>query len=92
MTPSRRVLLFFSGPFSRPDGISSFLHRYGISADCIDNDRNTGGGSTHDVLNNAVSERLLQRCAGGYYAAVIASPPCSTFSVSRLYQSADASD
>eukprot|EP00965_Chrysotila_dentata_P216655 6189503-Pleurochrysis_carterae.AAC.3 len=51
-----------------------------------------GGGNEQDVLNNAVYERLLQRCADGYYAAVIASPPCSTFSVSRLYQSADATD
>eukprot|EP00965_Chrysotila_dentata_P005756 189933-Pleurochrysis_carterae.AAC.1 len=37
-TPSRRVLLLFSGPFARPDGISSFLARYGVPTDSIDND------------------------------------------------------
>eukprot|EP00965_Chrysotila_dentata_P111447 3684891-Pleurochrysis_carterae.AAC.1 len=35
LPPSRRVLLF-SGPYSRPDGISTFLHRYGILSDCVD--------------------------------------------------------
>eukprot|EP00965_Chrysotila_dentata_P156976 5186268-Pleurochrysis_carterae.AAC.1 len=91
-SPSHRVLLLFSGPYSRPDGVSSFLQRYGVSSDCIDNDHDTGGGDAHDVLNNAVYERLLQRCADGYYAAIIASPPCSTFTVSRLYQSIDSPD
>eukprot|EP00965_Chrysotila_dentata_P037605 1251381-Pleurochrysis_carterae.AAC.1 len=90
--PSHRVLLLFSGPFSRPDGISSFLSRYGVPTDSVDNDDKTGGGAAHDILNNAVYERLLKRCADGYYAAIIASPPCATFSVSRLYRSADAAD
>eukprot|EP00965_Chrysotila_dentata_P108840 3595509-Pleurochrysis_carterae.AAC.1 len=63
-----------------------------MPTDSIDNDSKTGGGNEHDILNNAVYERLLRRCADAYYAAVVASPPCSTFSVSRLYRSADAAD
>eukprot|EP00965_Chrysotila_dentata_P190360 6173840-Pleurochrysis_carterae.AAC.2 len=91
-SPSRRVLLLFSGPFSRADGIFAFLSRYGIPSDCIDSENKLGGGREHDILINAVYERLLQRCADGYYAAVVVSPPCSTFSVSRLYQCPDATD
>eukprot|EP00965_Chrysotila_dentata_P084176 2779111-Pleurochrysis_carterae.AAC.1 len=39
-----------------------------------------------------VYERLLQRCADGYYAAVVASPPCSTFSVSRFFSTPNSPD
>eukprot|EP00965_Chrysotila_dentata_P035104 1168275-Pleurochrysis_carterae.AAC.1 len=52
---------------------------------CVDSDHKLGGGREHDILVNA-------RCADGYYGAVVASPPCSTFSVSRLYRSPDAPD
>eukprot|EP00965_Chrysotila_dentata_P098742 3264744-Pleurochrysis_carterae.AAC.1 len=52
-TPSHRVLLLFSGPFARPDGISSLLARYGVPTDSTDNDCKTGGGKEHDILNNA---------------------------------------
>eukprot|EP00965_Chrysotila_dentata_P119290 3943616-Pleurochrysis_carterae.AAC.1 len=60
---ARRVLLLFSGPFDRPDGIASFLHRYGLTADNVDNDSARGGGASHDLLTDSVYERLLQRCA-----------------------------
>eukprot|EP00965_Chrysotila_dentata_P134748 4457083-Pleurochrysis_carterae.AAC.1 len=72
---SRRVLILFSGPFSRPDGMSSFLTQNGLTADCIDNCAIDGRGRAHNILVNSVYERLLQRCADGYYMAVFASPP-----------------
>eukprot|EP00965_Chrysotila_dentata_P071209 2352835-Pleurochrysis_carterae.AAC.1 len=60
---SNRVLILFSGPLSRPDGIAAFLQRYGIISDCVDSCPTHGGGSAHDILVNSVYERLLQRCA-----------------------------
>eukprot|EP00965_Chrysotila_dentata_P189144 6173167-Pleurochrysis_carterae.AAC.4 len=89
---SRRVLLLFFGPFSRPDGLSAFLARYGVAADCIDNAEVDGGGRGHNILVDSVYERLLQRCADKYYAAVIASLPCFTFSVSLFFHCNDAAD
>eukprot|EP00965_Chrysotila_dentata_P022357 739807-Pleurochrysis_carterae.AAC.1 len=53
-----------------------------MTADCVDNCPSDGDGDAHNVLVDSVYERLLQRSADGYYAAVFASPPCSTFSVS----------
>eukprot|EP00965_Chrysotila_dentata_P086003 2838326-Pleurochrysis_carterae.AAC.1 len=89
---SSRVLVLFSGPLSRPDGIATFLQRYGLAADCVDSCPAQGGGSAHDILVNSVYERLLQRCADGYYMAVFASPPCFAFSVSRFFSSASSTD
>eukprot|EP00965_Chrysotila_dentata_P223086 6193379-Pleurochrysis_carterae.AAC.2 len=76
---ARRVLLLFSGHFSRSDVISAFLSRYAILTDCVDNDNMDGGGQTHNILLDLVYERLLLRCTDGYYATVVVSPPCSTF-------------
>eukprot|EP00965_Chrysotila_dentata_P078823 2599534-Pleurochrysis_carterae.AAC.1 len=89
---SRRVLILFSGPFSRPDGMSSFLTQHGLTTDCIDNCAKDGGGNAHNILVNSVYERLLQRCADGYYMAVFASPPCSSFSVSRFFNGENSID
>eukprot|EP00965_Chrysotila_dentata_P057095 1894464-Pleurochrysis_carterae.AAC.1 len=63
-----------------------------MTADCVDNCSSDGGGDAHNVLVDSVYERLLQRCADGYYAAIFASPPCSTFSVSRFFSASDATD
>eukprot|EP00965_Chrysotila_dentata_P050891 1687939-Pleurochrysis_carterae.AAC.1 len=89
---SRRALLLFSGPVARRDGVAAFLRRFDYPSDSVDNDPVSGGGGNHNLLNDAVYERLLQRCASGYYTVVLASPPCSTFSVSRFYTSPSAHD
>eukprot|EP00965_Chrysotila_dentata_P051213 1697354-Pleurochrysis_carterae.AAC.1 len=41
---SRTVLLLFSGPFKRPDGISAFLRQAGLEVEMIDNHPEHGGG------------------------------------------------
>eukprot|EP00965_Chrysotila_dentata_P059436 1972251-Pleurochrysis_carterae.AAC.1 len=41
---SRTVLLLFSGPFKRPDGISAFLRQAGVEVEMIDNHPEHGGG------------------------------------------------
>eukprot|EP00965_Chrysotila_dentata_P182994 6042889-Pleurochrysis_carterae.AAC.1 len=65
--------------------MSSFLTQHGLTTDCIDNCAKDGGGHAHNILVNSMYERLLQRCADGYYMAVFASPPCLSFSVSRFF-------
>eukprot|EP00965_Chrysotila_dentata_P003818 124796-Pleurochrysis_carterae.AAC.1 len=83
---SKTVLLLFSGPFHRPDGIAAFLKQSGLEVEMIDNHPGHGGGERHDLLIDSVYSRLLERCSTGAYAAIVASPPCSTFSVSRFFE------
>eukprot|EP00965_Chrysotila_dentata_P056034 1857557-Pleurochrysis_carterae.AAC.1 len=77
---------------NRPDGISAFLSQSGFSSECLDNNPSFGGGQAHDLLLDSVYQRLLERCKSGAYAAIVASPPCSTFSVSRFFSSSDSPD
>eukprot|EP00965_Chrysotila_dentata_P135852 4491013-Pleurochrysis_carterae.AAC.1 len=64
----------------------------GFESDCIDSDAQYGGGEAHNLLRDSVYKPLLEKCAAGYYAAIVASPPCSTFSVARFFASPDALD
>ena len=48
---SRRVLVLFSGPYARPDGLVAFLQRLGLEVVPVDNDPN-GGDRAHGILNN----------------------------------------
>eukprot|EP00965_Chrysotila_dentata_P166417 5494259-Pleurochrysis_carterae.AAC.1 len=89
---SRAVLLLFSGPFKRPDGISAFLQQAGIEVEMLDNHPKHRGGEKHNLLLDSVYTGLLEKCSSGHYAAVVASSPCSTFSVSRFFSTKDAPD
>ena len=89
---SRRVLIVFSGKFNRVDGLSAFLRTYGLEADLVDNDPAHGGGSHLDLLNDDFFHDLWRRVTAGEYFAIIAAPPCSTFSVSRFFSSSASSD
>ena len=48
---SRRVLIHFSGPYTRPDGLVAFLQRLGLEVVPVDND-SSGGDKAHDLLRN----------------------------------------
>ena len=89
---SRRVLLLFSGPYARPDGIAAFLQRLGLDVDMIDSCSSTGGGKKDDLLDDTVYTNLLRRAQRGSYVAIFAAPPCSTFSISRFVRSPDSAD
>ena len=86
--PSRRVLILFSGPYDRPDGIAAFLQRRGLDVDLIDSGIK-GGGGEHDILNDALFIQLHDRIRDGYYFAIFAAPPCSTYSVARFFRGDD---
>ena len=81
---SRHVLILFSGPYERPDGLAAFLRRVGLEVTLVDNDVKHGGNAEHDIANDAFYQALLERAQAGEFLAVIAAPPCSTFSISRF--------
>ena len=41
---SRKILLLFSGPHRRPDGLAAFLTKLGFTAVMVDADPEHGGG------------------------------------------------
>jgi len=89
---SRHVLLLFSGPYERPDGLAVFLRRLGFTVTCVDNDTSNGGGSDDDIQNDAFYHSLLVRATAGEFLAIVAAPPCSTFSISRFIHSDSSHD
>ena len=80
---SRRVLILFSGPYARPDGLVAFLQRLGLEVVPVDNDPN-GGDKAHDILRNDFYSNLLHRAQRGEFLVIWAAPPCGTFSICRF--------
>ena len=89
---SRTVLLLFSGPQRRPDGLNVFLNQLGYDAEMIDSDPIHGGGDGHNLTRDDVYLSLQRRITGGEFLAIIAAPPCSTFSISRFFTSKSSAD
>jgi hypothetical protein len=81
-----KVLLLFSGPSRRPDGIDVFLNRLGYQ--CVLFDMLQGD----DVLNDDTYDQLKSRVKSGEFFAVLAAPPCSTVSISRFFDSSSSAD
>ena len=81
----RRVLVLFSGPYARPDGLTAFLRGKGIEVDQYDCDAKHGGGDDANILNDAFFTSLFNLLRNGHYAAVFTAPPCSTYSVARHF-------
>ena len=81
----RRVLILFSGPYARPDGLAAFLRAKGIDVDQYDCDEKKGGGEDANILNDAFFTSLFNLVRNGHYAAVFTAPPCSTYSVARHF-------
>jgi len=80
---SRRVLILFSGPYARPDGLVAFLQCLGLEVVPVDND-SSGGDNAHDLLRNDFYSNLLRRAQRGEFLVIWAAPPCSTFSICRF--------
>ena len=86
---SDKVLVLFSGPYQRPDGLGAFLRQQGFDVTLVDSDAQHGGDVAHDLLNDRFYRALRTRIRKGHYFAVFAAPPCSTFSVARHFPPAD---
>ena len=84
---SRHILLLFSGPYERHDGLAALLRQRGFTVTCVDSDAQHGGGTRGDILFEEVYRALLERATNGEFLAIIAAPPCSTFSISRFMHS-----
>ena len=84
-TDKHKVLVLFSGPYERPDDIKHYLNQCGIEAVMVDNDGENGGDAADDLSNDQFYHDLLERAHDGEFLAVVAAPPCSTFSVARLF-------
>ena len=89
---SRHILLLYSGPYERHDGLAALLRQRGFTVTCIDSDAQHGGGERGDILHDSVYRSLLDRATRGEFLAIIAAPPCSTFSISRFMHSPSSSD
>ena len=89
---SRHILLLFSGPYERHDGLAALLRQRGFTVTCIDSDAQHGGGERGDILHDPVYRPLLDLATSGEFLAIIAAPPCSTFSISRFMHSPSSPD
>jgi len=81
------MLNLFSGPYSRAEGLSQRLkQQFGWKTVInIDNDPDSSGGWTHDLLNDETYAKLLALAARGAFDAIMIAWPCSTFSASRFF-------
>lgn len=52
------------------------------SYDMVDFGAGTG---EHDILNDAFFISLLRLVSSGAYRAILAAPPCSTYSIARFF-------
>ena len=48
----RKVLVLFSGPYARPDGMAASLTKLGLEPILMDSDPVSSGGSEGDIMNN----------------------------------------
>ena len=80
------MLVPFSGPKRRPDGIDVFLTNLGYSCEMVD----LINGS--NLLDESIFQKLLERAKAGEFVAIIAAPPCSTVSIARHYTSNTSED
>ena len=85
----RGVLILFSGPYDRDDGLGPMLTRLGYNTTLVDNDADNGGIAEHDLLDDKFYFNLLKAATCGEFGAVVAAPPCSTFSVARYFSADD---
>jgi len=85
--PTRlRALLLFSGPTGNKSTLGGHLRKSGwVEASEIDNDAETGGGWSHDLMNDAVFTSIMADAHAGKFDALVVAHPCSTFSVSRFF-------
>ena len=76
----RSVLILFSGPAGRDDGLAASIRREGLTAVEVDV---LIGGQHHDLSRAGVANQVLADIAAGSYCAVFAAPPCSSFSIAH---------
>ena len=71
----KRALYLFAG-LKRQSDVSSFLIRLGWNVTELDILRSRN----HDLTKRRLANKILSKVRAGYYQAILASPPCDTFS------------
>ena len=75
------VLHAFSGKADREDGLARCLQQRGVRCQEIDT---VIHAKRHDLLCDAVYNRVLAHARGGHFTAAVLGVPCSTFSAARI--------
>jgi hypothetical protein len=88
---SRKMLILYSGSYRRPDGVASTLIGQGYEVLLVDNDPEEGD-SLDDILDDDFYSKLLARASAGEFLAILAAPPCSTFSAARSFVAQGSTD
>ena len=71
-----RVLMLFAGPSSNPHNLQHLLRARGLAVEPID----VCDDKYNNLVDDAVWDRVYARAVAVEYAALMASPPCSSFS------------
>lgn len=79
-TAAGKILLLFSGPRCTSGNLASLLETAGFEV--VDFD--TANGPQFDLVDDLVWEPLRRRIEDDEFLALVASPPCGTFSRARL--------
>ena len=74
-----KIMYLFSGKCGRAGGFDAEVRKLGLDVELIDVEI----CETHDLCDDVVFEKLRSRLLAGEFAAVLMSPPCSTFSRAR---------
>ena len=83
----KHVAYIFSGPYKRPDGLSAHLKLFGVDCSDYDNGQHCyrlAGGWSHDFMNDKFYAQLVHDIEAGLIYAIVASPPCGTYSAARF--------
>lgn len=75
----KRILHLFSGPSERSDGLAAELAARGWSCDEYD----IVNGPLQDLAADQVWEEVMKKIEDGLYQAMLAGPPCNTFTNAR---------
>ena len=76
-----RVLVVFSGPAQRADGLPETLRRMGAEVTEVDT---KVGGADHDLTRTEVVDALVTRVRRGEFEFVFMATPCESYSVAHV--------
>ena len=78
------ILHLFSGPHNRHDGFAAFLRKHGWQCDEYD----IVNGDHENLASDHVWNKVLDRIKNRFYEAMLAGPPCNTFTNARKFDDA----
>lgn len=77
----QRILVVFSGPADRRDGLVQRLKDDGAEVEYYDTVNDPLG---QNILDNGVFSHIMEQCKRGHFNAAFLGVPCSSFSVARM--------